>query len=67
MVRNRSVMVIITELQNQLILNKTKELNYKNKSAFVRDRILSDDFAVERMVTRIHELICKRDDFGRLK
>ena len=60
MVRNRSVMVIITELQNQLILNKAKELKYKNKSAFVRDRILSDDFDVERMINKIHEAVCKK-------
>jgi hypothetical protein len=59
MTRNRPIAVEIDKLQNQLIIQKAREFGYKNKTAFARDKLLSDDFSVERMINRIHESVCK--------
>ena len=58
--RNKKVVVIIDKIQDQIILQKARDLGYTSKSAFARDRLLSDNFTVEEIINKIYEVVCKK-------
>jgi hypothetical protein len=62
MARNKTISAKMTEIQNQIIQKKAKELGYKNKSQYAKDMILQDNRTIEKMINEIHEKICNKEE-----
>ena len=59
MERRRIIQFRVTQTQYERILLKKENAGYQNLSQFVRDFLLKDDLATEKLIREIHKEIVK--------